>query len=351
MSDVLVSVQHLQQYFPAGGHGKNKKYVQAVDDVSFYINKGETFGLVGESGCGKTTTGRTLLRLYEPTDGRIIYDHKVLFDSGKVPLEDDYGKPILDANGNPQMGKKSKVDMLPYRRRMQIVFQDPYASLDPRMTVGDIVGEAIDIHHLAKSKQERYDMIITALRHVGLNSEHANRYPHEFSGGQRQRVGIARALAVNPEFIVCDEPISALDVSIQAQIVNMFENLQQQMGLTYLFIAHDLSVVKHISNRIAVMYLGKIVEMADSNELIFHCVHPYTKSLISAIPIADPKTARASKRIVLQGDVPSPLNPPSGCRFRTRCPYADEKCAAEVPEWKEVRPGHFAACHHLDRVK
>ena len=351
MSDVLVSVQHLQQYFPAGGHGKNKKYVQAVDDVSFYINKGETFGLVGESGCGKTTTGRTLLRLYEPTDGRIIYDHKVLFDSGKVPLEDDYGKPVLDANGNPQMGKKSKVDMLPYRRRMQIVFQDPYASLDPRMTVGDIVGEAIDIHHLAKSKQERYDMIITALRHVGLNSEHANRYPHEFSGGQRQRVGIARALAVNPEFIVCDEPISALDVSIQAQIVNMFENLQQQMGLTYLFIAHDLSVVKHISNRIAVMYLGKIVEMADSNELIFHCVHPYTKSLISAIPIADPKTARASKRIVLQGDVPSPLNPPSGCRFRTRCPYADEKCAAEVPEWKEVRPGHFAACHHLDRVK
>jgi oligopeptide transport system ATP-binding protein len=351
MSDVLVSVQHLQQYFPAGGHGKNKKYVQAVDDVSFYINKGETFGLVGESGCGKTTTGRTLLRLYEPTDGRIIYDHKVLFDSGKVPLEDDYGKPVLDADGNPQMGKKSKVDMLPYRRRMQIVFQDPYASLDPRMTVGDIVGEAIDIHHLAKSKQERYDMIITALRHVGLNSEHANRYPHEFSGGQRQRVGIARALAVNPEFIVCDEPISALDVSIQAQIVNMFENLQQQMGLTYLFIAHDLSVVKHISNRIAVMYLGKIVEMADSNELIFHCVHPYTKSLISAIPIADPKTARASKRIVLQGDVPSPLNPPSGCRFRTRCPYADEKCAAEVPEWKEVRPGHFAACHHLDRVK
>lgn len=351
MSDVLVSVQHLQQYFPAGGHGKNKKYVQAVDDVSFYINKGETFGLVGESGCGKTTTGRTLLRLYEPTDGRIIYDHKVLFDSGRVPLEDDYGKPVLDADGNPQMGKKSKVDMLPYRRRMQIVFQDPYASLDPRMTVGDIVGEAIDIHHLAKSKQERYDMIITALRHVGLNSEHANRYPHEFSGGQRQRVGIARALAVNPEFIVCDEPISALDVSIQAQIVNMFENLQQQMGLTYLFIAHDLSVVKHISNRIAVMYLGKIVEMADSNELIFHCVHPYTKSLISAIPIADPKTARASKRIVLQGDVPSPLNPPSGCRFRTRCPYADEKCAAEVPEWKEVRPGHFAACHHLDRVK
>jgi len=345
--DILVSVQHLQQYFPAG----HNRYVQAVDDVSFVIRKGETFGLVGESGCGKTTTGRTLLRLYEPTDGRIIYDHKVLFDSGKVPLEQEDGTPILDESGNPKMGKKTKVDMLPYRRKMQIVFQDPYASLDPRMTVGDIVGEAIDIHHLAKTRQERYDMVVTALRHVGLNSEHANRYPHEFSGGQRQRVGIARALAVNPEFIVCDEPISALDVSIQAQIVNMFENLQQQLGLTYLFIAHDLSVVKHISNRIAVMYLGKIVEMADSNELIFHCVHPYTRSLISAIPIADPKTARASKRIVLQGDVPSPLNPPSGCRFRTRCPFADEQCAKSVPAWKEVSPGHFAACHHLDRVK
>ena len=220
----------------------------------------------------------------------------------------------------------------------------------PRMTVGDIVGEAIDIHKLASGKQERQDKIIEMLRRVGLNSEHANRYPHEFSGGQRQRVGIARALAVDPEFIVCDEPVSALDVSIQAQVVNMFEELQEQMGLTYLFIAHDLSIVKHISNRIGVMYLGNLVELADSYELTFHSVHPYTRSLISAIPIADPRTSRQSKRIVLSGDVPSPVNPPSGCRFRTRCPYADERCAAETPVWQEVSKGHYAACHHLDRV-
>ena len=235
--------------------------------------------------------------------------------------------------------------------RMQIVFQDPYASLDPRMTVGDIVGEALDIHHLAKNKKARQDRIIELLSLVGLNSEHANRYPHEFSGGQRQRVGIARALAVDPEFIVCDEPISALDVSIQAQVVNMFEDLQSNMGLTYLFIAHNLSVVKHISNRIGVMYLGKLVELADSYELTFHSAHPYTRSLISAIPIADPDVNRATKRIVLEGDVPSPVNPPSGCRFRTRCPYADKLCAEEEPAWKEIGPGHFAACHHLDMVK
>jgi oligopeptide transport system ATP-binding protein len=241
--------------------------------------------------------------------------------------------------------------MLPYRRKMQIVFQDPYASLDPRMTVGDIVGEAIDIHKLAPSKQDRHDKIIKMLEHVGLNSEHANRYPHEFSGGQRQRIGIARALAVDPEFIVCDEPISALDVSIQAQVVNMFEELQEEMGLTYLFIAHDLSVVKHISQRIGVMYLGKLVELADSYELIFHSVHPYTRSLISAIPIADPVQSRKNKRIVLQGDVPSPLNPPSGCRFRTRCPYATELCAQKEPEFKEISSGHYAACHHLDKVE
>jgi len=350
MGERLVQAEHLQQFFPAGGMGKNKKVVKAVDDVSFYINRQETLGLVGESGCGKTTTGRTLLRLYEPTQGRIIYDGNVLFDSGDVPLCGEDGSPLLNEDGTPEMGAKTAVKMLPYRRRMQIVFQDPYASLDPRMTVGDIVGEAIDIHHLASSPKDRYDRIIQMLERVGLNSEHANRYPHEFSGGQRQRVGIARALAVNPEFIVCDEPISALDVSIQAQVVNMFEDLQNEMGLTYLFIAHDLSVVKHISNRIGVMYLGKLVELAESYELTFHCVHPYTKSLISAIPVADPKKARASKRIVLQGDVPSPLNPPSGCRFRTRCPYADEQCAAEEPVWKEVSPGHFAACHHLDRV-
>ena len=349
MSEKLLKVEHLHQYFPAGGFGKNKKYVQAVDDVSFFINKGETLGLVGESGCGKTTTGRSLLRLYEPTKGRIIYDEKVLFDSGDVPMMNDDGSTVME-NGNPKYGKKTAVDMKPYRREMQIVFQDPYASLDPRMTVGDIVGEAIDIHHLAASKEERYNKIQSLLQCVGLNSEHANRYPHEFSGGQRQRVGIARALAVDPKFIVCDEPISALDVSIQAQVVNMFEDLQAEMGLTYLFIAHDLSVVKHISNRIGVMYLGKLVELADSYELIFHSLHPYTKSLISAIPIADPKVARSSKRIVLEGDVPSPLNPPSGCRFRTRCPYATEQCAQEVPQWREVSKGHYAACHNLEKV-
>lgn len=328
MSDKLLQVEHLKQYFPAGGMGKNRKFVKAVDDVSFFVNKGETLGLVGESGCGKTTTGRSILRLYEPTGGKITFD----------------GNVILDVEN------KVKVDMLPYRQKMQMVFQDPYASLDPRMTVGDIVGEAIDIHKLAANKRERHDMIISMLERVGLNSEHANRYPHEFSGGQRQRVGIARALAVNPQFIVCDEPISALDVSIQAQVVNMFEELQEQMRLTYLFIAHDLSVVKHISDRIGVMYLGKMVELADSYELVARSLHPYTKSLISAIPIADPVKARASKRIVLQGDVPSPLNPPTGCRFRTRCPYADECCAQKEPEWREVEKGHYVACHHVEKI-
>ena len=328
MSDKLLQVEHLKQYFPAGGMGKNRKFMKAVDDVSFFVNKGETLGLVGESGCGKTTTGRSILRLYEPTGGKITFD----------------GNVILDVEN------KVKVDMLPYRQKMQMVFQDPYASLDPRMTVGDIVGEAIDIHKLAANKKERHDRIISMLEKVGLNSEHANRYPHEFSGGQRQRVGIARALAVNPQFIVCDEPISALDVSIQAQVVNMFEELQEQMGLTYLFIAHDLSVVKHISDRIGVMYLGKMVELADSYELVARSLHPYTKSLISAIPIADPIKARASKRIVLQGDVPSPLNPPTGCRFRTRCPYADECCAQKEPEWREVEKGHYVACHHVEKI-
>ncbi|MCQ2478327.1 MAG: ABC transporter ATP-binding protein, partial [Clostridia bacterium] len=321
--DNLIEIQHLQQYFPAGGYGKNKRYVQAVDDVSFAIRKGETLGLVGESGCGKTTVGRTMLRLYEPTDGRIIYDGKVIFDSGKCPLQNEDGSVVTDGEGKAVYGKKTAVDMLPYRRKMQIVFQDPYASLDPRMTIGDIVGESIDIHKLAENSKDRHDKIISLLERVGLNSEHANRYPHEFSGGQRQRVGIARAPPVDPESIVCDEPVSALDVSIQAQVVNMFEDLQKEMGLTYLFIAHDLSVVRHISNRIGVMYLGKLVELADSYELISNSLHPYTRSLISAIPIADPKTARANKRIALQGDVPSPLNPPSGCRFRTRCMYAD----------------------------
>ena len=262
--NTLLEVQNLKQYFPVGNSLFDKKYIKAADDISFHIEKGETFGLVGESGCGKTTTGRSVLRLYEPTSGKIIYN----------------GVDI------------TKVDMKPYRQKMQIVFQDPYASLDPRMTVGDIVGEAIDINKLVSSKKERADIIMEMLERVGLNSEHANRYPHEFSGGQRQRVGIARALAVNPEFIVCDEPISALDVSIQAQIVNMFEELQEKMGLTYLFIAHDISVVKHISRRIGVMYLGKLVELAESSESVFNNVHPYTRSLISAIPVPDPNMSR-----------------------------------------------------------
>ena len=322
---MLLEVTNLKQYFPVAG---SKQVVKAVDDVSFFIKKGETFGLVGESGCGKTTTGRSILRLIEPTEGKIVYDGNTIFDS-KSGI---------------------KADMLPYRKKMQIVFQDPYASLDPRMTVGDIVGEAMDIHKLYSNKKERYDKIIGLLHRVGLNSEHSNRYPHEFSGGQRQRVGIARALAVNPEFIVCDEPVSALDVSIQAQVVNMFEELQDEMGLTYLFIAHDLSVVNHISDRIGVMYLGHMVEMAESEELIFHSLHPYTRSLISAVPVADPKTARASKRVILNGDVPSPVNPPSGCTFRTRCPYADEKCEECTPEFREVSSGHYCACHHVEEV-
>lgn len=325
MSENLLEIEHLKQYFPVAG---SRKTVKAVDDVSFFIRRGETFGLVGESGCGKTTTGRSILRLTEPTAGKIVYDGNVIFDS--------------------ETGKKA--DMLPYRRKMQIVFQDPYASLDPRMTVGDIVGEALDIHKLCRTRAERRERILSLLSTVGLNSEHANRYPHEFSGGQRQRIGIARALAVDPEFIVCDEPVSALDVSIQAQVVNMFEDLQKKLGLTYLFIAHDLSIVNHISGRIGVMYLGHLVEMADADEITFHSMHPYTRSLISAVPIADPKIARSSKRIILSGDVPSPVNPPSGCPFRTRCLYADGRCAEENPAFREEKPGHFVACHHLDKL-
>ena len=320
--NILIEVNNLKKYFPVKTGFMKMNYVKAVDDVSFYIEKGETLGLVGESGCGKTTLGRTILRLHEPTEGEIIYK----------------GEDI------------THVDMLPYRRKMQIIFQDPYASLDPRMTVGDIIGEALDIHKMYGSKTERRDKINALLDIVGLNTEHANRFAHEFSGGQRQRIGIARALAVDPEFIVCDEPVSALDVSIQAQVVNMLEDLQADRGFTYLFIAHDLSVVKHISSRIGVMYLGHMVELAKSNELYRRPLHPYTQTLLSAIPIADPKASRAKQRIILEGDIPSPMNPPSGCTFRTRCPYATEECAQSAPEFKEWEPGHFAACHHLDKI-
>ncbi|WP_418809418.1 ABC transporter ATP-binding protein [Ruthenibacterium lactatiformans] len=319
----LLKVEGLKQYFKV-----NKNFtVKAVDDVSFEIYPGETYGLVGESGSGKSTIGRSIIRLYDPTAGKITFD------------------------GQDISGRLSHAQNNTLRTQMQMIFQDPMASLNPRKKVEDIIGEGLDIHHMYKTQDERREKVEKILEKVGLAPEHAERYPHQFSGGQRQRVGIARALAVDPQFIVCDEPISALDVSIQAQVVNMFEDLQDQYGLTYLFIAHDLSVVKHISDRIGVMYLGKLVELADSYELTFHSVHPYTRSLISAIPVADPKTARESRRIVLEGDVPSPLNPPSGCRFRTRCPYADEQCAAEEPKWREVSGGHYAACHHLDKVK
>lgn len=345
----LLQVTNLRKYFPvAGSKGLG---VQAVENVSLEIKKGETLGLVGESGCGKTTLGRTILRLHEPTSGRIVYDGRPIYDSGNfdVPTLDRDGNVVLGTDGQPLMHKSKKcaVDMLPYRRKMQIIFQDPSASLDPRMTVGEIIGEAIDIHKLAKSKAERAEMIKELLSSVGLNTEHANRFPHEFSGGQQQRVGIARALAVKPEFIVCDEPISALDVSIQSQIVNMLEDMQESRGLTYLFIAHDISVVRHISNRIGVMYLGSLVELGESYELNKHPLHPYTKTLLSAVPVPDPEANRQRQRIVLEGDIPSPMNPPSGCRFHTRCPHATAECSECVPEFKEYDKGHWAACHHI----
>jgi oligopeptide/dipeptide ABC transporter, ATP-binding protein, C-terminal domain len=319
----LIQVKNLKQYFDINmGWFKNKP-LKAVDDVSFNINKGETLGLVGESGCGKTTVGRTILHLYKPTSGEVIY------------------------NGN---SIKTKADIKKFREKATMVFQDPYSSLNPRMTVSDIIGEPLDVHKLYENKKEREEKILELMDHVGLNSEHAARYAHEFSGGQRQRIGIARSLAVNPDFIVCDEPVSALDVSIQAQVINMFDELQDKLGLTYLFIAHDLLVVRHISDRIAVMYIGKMVELADAETIYTRPLHPYSQSLLSAVPVPDPKIARANKRIVLKGDIPSPLNAPSGCPFRTRCQYAKPICAEQVPEFQEVEKGHFVACHRVKEI-
>ena len=320
-NDILLEVNNLKKHFPIrkGFLGKNVQQVQAVDGVSFKIRRGETLGLVGESGCGKSTTGRTIIRLYDVTDGEVIFD----------------GQDI---------SKMNQQDLRSIRKRIQMIFQDPYASLNSRMTVGDIIGEPIDIHNIAAG-EERQKIIYDLLERVGLSKGHASRYPHEFSGGQRQRIGIARALAVNPDFIICDEPISALDVSIQAQVVNMLEDLQKEFGLTYLFIAHDLSMVKHIADRIGVMYLGKLVEVSESDDLYNNPNHPYTQALLSAIPIPDPKVAKSNERIVLEGDVPSPINPPSGCTFRTRCRYVMDICSKEEPLLVDIGNGHMSACH------
>ena len=316
-NEILVQADHICKYFKLGGG----RMLHAVEDVNLTIHRGETLGLVGESGCGKSTLGRTMMGIYTPTKGRLIY-------------------------GGKEVDLTSKRQRFDFAKKAQIIFQDPYASLDPRMTVGSIIAEGMEIHGMydAAKRQER---VAELLDIVGLNREHANRFPHEFSGGQRQRIGIARALAIEPEFIVCDEPISALDVSIQAQIINMLEELQARFGMTYLFVSHDLSMVRHISKRVAVMYLGHIVEMAPVNELYANMLHPYTKALMSAVPIADPDAAEKSKRIVLQGDVPQPINPPSGCPFRTRCPYADEGCAEQIPKLKDMGGGHMVACHKV----
>jgi len=318
----LLRVVELVKHFPITRgiiFQKQVGAVHAVDGVSFEIKKGETLGLVGESGCGKSTTGRTILQLYKPTSGKVYYGE---VDLTTLPSE----------------------EMRRMRRKMQMIFQDPYASLNPRMTVGEIIGEPLIVHNLAKGSEVQ-DRVGRLLELVGLNPAYVNRYPHEFSGGQRQRIGVARALALQPELIICDEPISALDVSIQAQVVNLLEDLQDQFGLTYLFIAHDLSMVRHISDRVGVMYLGKIVELASRNDIYANPLHPYTKALLSAVPVADPLIEEKRERIILQGDVPSPVNPPSGCHFRTRCPLAVELCAQKDPEWREITPSHWVACH------
>ena len=324
MTEPILRVEHLTKHFPITKgiiFQKQVGAVQAVDGLNFTIYKGETLGLVGESGCGKSTTGRTLLRLHEPTDGRIYFKEQDITD---LP----------------------EAEMRSLRRNMQIIFQDPYASLDPRMTIGGIISEPLEIHNIgtAKERQERVQELLSL---VGLSPFFINRYPHEFSGGQRQRIGIARALALQPEFIVCDEPISALDVSIQAQVVNLLEELQDKFGLTYLFIAHDLSMVRHISDRVAVMYLGKIVELASRDELYTHPLHPYSQALLSAVPIPDPVKEASRKRIILTGDVPSPINPAPGCRFASRCSMAEDICRQEEPEWREVSPNHWVACHKV----
>ncbi|EGK07780.1 ABC transporter ATP-binding protein [Kroppenstedtia eburnea] len=311
----ILEVNQVKKHFNMG----RNQVVRAVDNVTFDVYKGETLGLVGESGCGKSTIGRTIIRLYEATEGEIRFK----------------GKTTKDLKGK---------NLKKFNREMQMIFQDPYASLNPRMTVGDIIAEGLDIHGLAQG-EERRQKVIELLKTVGLNEEHADRFPHEFSGGQRQRIGIARALAVDPDFIIADEPISALDVSIQAQVVNLMKKLQREKGLTYLFIAHDLSMVKYISDRVGVMYLGNLVELADSQELYETPLHPYTEALLSAVPIADPDVGKQRERIILKGDVPSPIDPPSGCRFRTRCPKAMDICAQAVPKWQEVRPMHWVACH------
>lgn len=323
-NEVLLRVENLKKYFPIkrGVFQRHVGDIKAVDGISFFVRRNETLGLVGESGCGKTTTGRTILQLYRPTEGEVYFEKQDLINMKGEQLR--------------QM-----------RRRMQMIFQDPYASLNPRMTIGSIIGEPLEVHNIAKGKEKR-ERVQELLRLVGLNPYFINRYPHEFSGGQRQRVGVARALALNPDFIVCDEPVSSVDVSIQAQIVNLLEDLQEQFGMAYLFIAHDLSMVRHISDRVAVMYLGKIVELTSREELYRNPLHPYTQALLSAVPIPDPVVEERRQRIILEGDVPSPANPPEGCNFSTRCPVVMDVCHKEDPEFREVSSEHWVACHRVD---